>query len=408
MTCGNKTCQNLSEAKSKHLLMVVNEDRFFLSHRLAVALGALSAGWGVTVVAGSTGHDDEICRYGIDFQPIDIDATGASISRESAVVSQLAKIYRRYPDALIHHVGVKMILAGQIALRMTLNRRGGVINAYSGLGRMFASPGSFGAHCILKMLKAFHPGGRCVSIFQNQDDAAVMFKAAVADKWHSELIKGSGVDLEKFHPRFNVGSEYNTENRANTDTEAERRDKKLLRVIFTGRLLRSKGVVELIEAARLLRSKYEGKAEFLICGRPGGGSDGIGEDEMLALTDGNYIKWAGERNDIADLLRESEIMAFPSTYREGVPLSLIEASASGLPIVTCDSVGCRDTVEHGRNGFLVAPHNAAELSERIDLLLSDTSLRLKMGRESRFIAERDYDVRAVVARHLEIYNALYL
>ncbi len=99
-------------------------------------------------------------------------------------------------------------------------------------------------------------------------------------------------------------------------------------------------------------------------------------------------------------------MAFPSYYREGVPKSLIEASAIGRPIVTCDSTGCRDVVDDGVNGFLIEPRNADMLAERLRRLIMDGELRRKMGHASRLKAEREFSIDKVVETHMNIYESL--
>ena len=125
---------------------------------------------------------------------------------------------------------------------------------------------------------------------------------------------------------------------------------------------------------------------------------------MRALCDGKYIQWLGHRTDVRELLMKAHIVAFPSYYREGVPKSLIEASAIGRPIITTNSVGCKDVVEDGVNGFLIPIKNAEALAGRLKQLLDDRELRISMGRKSREFAERDFSIAKVVNTHLEIYG----
>ena len=99
-------------------------------------------------------------------------------------------------------------------------------------------------------------------------------------------------------------------------------------------------------------------------------------------------------------------MAFPSYYREGLPLSLIEAAAIGRPIVTTQWYGCKDTVEEGENGFLVPVRDSAALADRLRTLINDKELRLRMGRRSREKAEKEFDIEQVLSKHLEIYEEL--
>jgi len=124
-----------------------------------------------------------------------------------------------------------------------------------------------------------------------------------------------------------------------------------VRILFTARMIKEKGVFEVIEAANILKEKYKDKIEFLLCGGLDDNPNAISKETMKSICNESYIQWLGYRTDIKDLLEKSHIMAFPSYYKEGLPKSLIEACAIGRPIVTTDSIGCRDAVINGFNGF---------------------------------------------------------
>jgi glycosyltransferase involved in cell wall biosynthesis len=124
------------------------------------------------------------------------------------------------------------------------------------------------------------------------------------------------------------------------------------------------------------------------------------------VTDNKYIKWLGYRTDVRDLLKASHIVAFPSYYGEGIPKSLIEATAIGRPIITTNSVGCKDTVEDGKNGFLIPIKDSKSLAEKLDILFQNKELRLQMGRYSREIAEKFFSLDVVIKKHLDTYNSL--
>ena len=106
------------------------------------------------------------------------------------------------------------------------------------------------------------------------------------------------------------------------------------------------------------------------------------------------------------LLAASHIVAFPSYYREGVPLSLIEACAMGRPIVTTKSYGCKDTVDDGVNGFLVPVKDSAALAEKLRILINDKAMRQRMGLAGRAKAEREFSLDDVVRKHIEIYKKI--
>lgn len=122
--------------------------------------------------------------------------------------------------------------------------------------------------------------------------------------------------------------------------------------------------------------------------------------------DGEYIQWLGHRKDVLELLKSSHIMTFPSWYREGLPKSVIETEAIGRPIVTTDSVGCRDTVIDGVNGYLIPPKNANALADALKKLIDNQSLRKDMGEKAREFAVQKFDIKDVIKVHLDIYKQI--
>lgn len=179
-----------------------------------------------------------------------------------------------------------------------------------------------------------------------------------------------------------------------------------IHIIFTGRMVKEKGVFVLIDAAEELRENYQSKIDFWLCGGLSNNPNAITEEELTSKCDGEYIQWLGFRSDIRSLLQQSSIVAFPSYYREGVPKSLIEACAIGRPIITTNSIGCKDTVEDGFNGFLIPIKNSEALAEKLKILIDNKDLRTTMGINSRRIAERDFSLDNVIEKHLQIYNKL--
>ena len=394
--------------KRGRLIIAVNEDTFFLSHRVSVAEAAKDAGMEVIVTCSDTGHASEIIRRGFIYEPMPIAPRSLSPMDEWRVIRFLASLIRKYPDSILHFVGMKLILAGNIAVRLTPSPRG-IVNAVSGLGILFMNPSGKMQKLLFSVLRlAKNRKIPTRTIFQNFEDQEVFRKAGLIGNNEAAYIKGSGVSLEQFHPAENKEKRtFASASPCDTSSDVSPSESsRNMIVLFAGRLLKSKGVEDIISAAELLRPKWEGRVEFRICGGLSSKINAITKEEMETLTDGRYIKWLGNRSDMDVLMQEADIMVYPSYYREGVPRVLLEASASGLPIITCDSVGCRDTVEDGVNGFLVPPQSPAQIAEKIDRLLSDTPLRIRMGKESRRIAIRDYSLNDVVRAHLAIYTSL--
>lgn len=372
--------------KKGKLFIVVNVDWFFLSHRKDIALRAQQTGWDVTIVTADTGKLKDIEALGLKVLNLPMSRSGMNIVEELKTLNWLRKLYRREKPDVVHHVGMKTILWGTLAAKFS--RVKGVVNAISGLGGFFAEDNKGLLSKVMPMVLRFsHNRPNLLCIFQNDDDWGVYVKHGIIRHEQGRFIKGSGVSLADFcyTPEPEEGK---------------------LKVILTARMIVEKGIFLLTEAAERLSSKYGEKVEFLLIGGLDDHPGAITKEQLDAVCDGKYIQWLGYRTDVRDLLKQCHIVAFPSYYMEGLPKSLIEADAIGRPIITSNSVGCKETVVDGENGFLIQPKDVDALTEKLDLLLGDKELRVRMGKAARAYAEKYFDIEVVIERHLAIYDEL--
>lgn len=368
------------------LFIVVNVDWFFLSHRLPVAFAAKEAGWDVTIITADTGKLKDIEAKGLKVINLPMSRSGMNIFHELGTLRFLKKLYSQEKPDVVHHVGMKTILWGTLAAKFAKVK--GVVNAISGLGGFFAEDNQGLLSKVMpKVLKFSHNRKNLLCIFQNDDDWGLYVKNGIIKHEQGRFIKGSGVSLEEF---------------CYTPEPADGK----IRVILTARMIVEKGIFLLTEAAERLRKKYEDKVEFLLVGGLDDHPGAIAKEQLDAVCDGKYIQWLGYRTDVCDLLKSCHIVAFPSYYMEGLPKSLIEADAIGRPVITSNSVGCKETVIDGETGFLIQPKDVDALTEKLDLLLSNVELRQQMGKKAREYAEKYFDIEVVKQRHLDIYNEL--
>ena len=381
----------------KKLFIIVNVDWFFLSHRLPVALAAQETGWDVSIVTADTGKLKDIAAKGLKTINLPMSRSGMNLMEELGTLNFLRKLYKREKPDVVHHVGMKTILWGTLAAKFAgVN---GVVNAISGLGGFFAEDNmSMLAKVMPKVLKFSHDRKKLLCIFQNDEDKGLYVKNGIIREEQARYIKGSGVDLKEFcYTPEPVVNEYDNQNEKTASK---------LRVILTARMIVEKGIFILTEAAEKLRSKYEDKVEFLLVGGIDDHPGAITKEQLESVCDGKYIQWLGYRTDVKELLQTSHIVAFPSYYMEGLPKSLIEADAIGRPVITCNSVGCKETVIDGYNGYLIPTKNVDALVEKLDILLSDATLRQEMGKNSRKYAEKNFSIDNVIEKHLAIYEEL--
>lgn len=412
----------------KKLFIVVNVDWFFLSHRLPVALAAQKAGWDVTIVTADTGKLKNIEAAGLKTINLPMSRSGMNLKEELGTLLFLLKLYRREKPDVVHHVGMKTILWGTLAARFAKVK--GVVNAISGLGGFFAEDNtSIMAKVVPMVLRFSHDRKNLLCIFQNNEDKGLYVSNKIIKENQARYIKGSGVDLKEFcytpEPGANANDDLNlndNDNHNHNDNHNDNDNENVnglnglgglnslssskLRVILTARMIVEKGIFILTEAAERLRSKYEDKVEFLLVGGIDDHPGAITKEQLDAVCDGKYIQWLGYRTDVKELLQSSHIVAFPSYYMEGLPKSLIEADAIGRPIITCNSVGCKEAVIDGHNGYLIPTKDVDALVEKLDILLSNAKLRQEMGRNARAYAEANFSLDEVIKKHLTIYEEL--
>ncbi|MFI3332118.1 MAG: glycosyltransferase family 4 protein [Rikenellaceae bacterium] len=372
----------------KRLFIVVNIDRFFLSHRKAIALRAQREGFQVTIVTKDSGMFAQIEQLGLQVINMPMNKSGRDLIEEIQTCNFLYKLYSLHRPDIVHHVGLKSILWGSIAAKRAGVK--GVVNAVSGLGVLFAGEGlSITARVILLSLRYALNRKNVAVIFQNHEDRDLFERHRIVTPQSIFMTRGSGVDLDEY-----------------CYTPEPVSDK--VRVLFAARMVVDKGLFVLTDAAHMLKDSYGDRVEFILCGALDDNPNAAQKSDLDRVTDGAYIKWIGHSSNVLAELQACHIFAFPSYYKEGLPKSLIEANAVGRPIVTTDSIGCRDAVVDGYNGYVIPIKRSDLLSERLAALIDNRELRIRMGLRAREFAELHFSIEDVVAEHIKIYNLLML
>ncbi len=364
------------------LLICVNVDWFFLSHRLPLALAAKEQGYEVHIAAADTGKGKEIEDHGLIFHALPISRSGTSPLSELKSLKAIYSLYKRLKPEIIHQVSMKPVIYGSIVTRLFGIR---TINAISGMGYIFTKGRISLVQALMKQMMKWGWNQKMHLIFQNEDDLAQCRELGLLNtKIKPVLIKGSGVDLNLF--QF-------------SDLPANNP----LKIVFPARMLHDKGLVEFIEAAQILAKKWSGKILFQLAGMVDKENPtNIQEEELRAWEVPGYIEWLGFVSDMRSLYKTAELVVLPS-YREGLPKSLIEAMAIGRPIITTDTIGCREVVQPNYNGLLVPIMDGKALANAIEQLLISRETRVEMGLASRKMAEEEFSLEGVILKHLELY-----
>ncbi|MDB5966728.1 MAG: alpha-D-QuiNAc alpha,3-galactosyltransferase [Polaromonas sp.] len=368
----------------RKLLFFVTEDWFFYSHFLVRAQAASRAGFDVAVLTRVNRHATLIEQAGIRVIPLSLDRGSANPLREITVIARVIRVYRDEQPDIVHHVALKPVIYGSIASRYLGIAR--VINAPVGMGYIFSSD-SLKARLlrplVVMLLKLLLQPRRGMVVFENPDDLRGQVESGAVRADHAVLIRGAGVDVDRFKP---------VEPPQTTPV-----------ITLAARMLRDKGVEEFVEAAYLLRQR----GVAVICrlvGRPDHGNPAsLTEKALLKWDEEGIVRWLGHSDDMASVLATTHIACLPS-YREGLPKSLLEALACGLPVVTTDVPGCREVVNDGVNGFLVPARQSVPLANALERLAGDALLRQAFGMQGRLRALNEFSDAVVVKATLAIYD----
>jgi len=366
------------------LLYLITEDWFFCSHFIERAVAAQNAGFDVTVATRVTDHGDAIRGAGLRLVNIDFERRSLNLLKELRTVFEIWRVFRGERPDIVHQIALKPILYGSLAAKLA--GVCAIVNAPVGMGYVFTSS-DWKARALkpltgLGLKWLLNPQGSRV-VFENGDDLKAMVAAGSVRAADAVLIRGAGIDLERF--------------KASAEPPGE------VRVVLVARMLRDKGVGEFVEAARELKARGV-QARFCLVGPPDEGNPAsIAQARLEAWHSEGVIEWLGQRGDIPEVLAGCHVVCLPS-YREGLPKSLLEALAAGRPIVATDVPGCREVVRPGANGLLVPAKNTMALADALQSLIEDPGLRKTMGEAGRRLAEREFSLGKVVAAHLDLYR----
>lgn len=319
---------------------------------------------------------------GIRVINLDVKNTKKSVFADLKLISTYKKIFKTEKPSAVLNFNIKPDIYGCIAASKLKIPS---INNVTGLGRAFEKKGIL--QTIVKILykRAFR-GKHCFVFFQNPDDRQVFLKSKLVKKEKTDLLPGSGVDINFFNPKKLPPPEA----------------KNKIAFAFIGRLVLSKGIGEYIRAAEKIRKKYPDTV-FYVAGNLSENDKGfIGKTEIEKADSSGAIEYCGVITGIRNFLHnKADCVVFPSYYREGVPRVLLEGGAMGKPLIACNAPGTKEPVEDNINGFLCEPKNAEDLSEKIErFILLSRGEKEQMGIASRKIIEQKFDEKFVIEKYI--------
>lgn len=354
------------------ILIIAGASRSLINFRGDLIKDICKQGHHVIAVGPETGYEKELKDIGAQFVQVPCERTGTNPFNDVIYTKNLHSLIKKEKPDIVLGYATKPIIYGPIAAHLAGVRD--IVSLVTGFGYVSNEKNikGFIIRSAIKVLS--YIGFKCSTkvIFQNPDDMDECVSSGLVNKDKCEIVNGSGVSTEKFKPApFPITYTF----------------------LMIGRILRDKGVMEYLEAARMVKRKYP-QVKIQLLGGFDTNPNALNLNSIQPYIDDGSIDYLGKTKDVRPYISNCSVKVLPS-YHEGVPRSVLEAMAMARPIITTDAPGCRETVVDGVNGFLVPVKNADVLAEKMIWMIEHSEETEKMGKESLKICREKFDVKKV-------------
>ncbi len=361
----------------KTIAVVINTSWNIYNFRLGLLKALQENGYKVVAIAPEDDYSPKLEREGIKFFPITM-SMGTNPFEDFKLTTEFYRLYKQAePDVILHYT-IKPNIYGTIAAKM-LNIPS--INNIAGLGTLFVKQGL--VTVLAKKLYKYSQLHAKQIFFQNNDDLKLFSHENLVKKDQCDVLPGSGVNVTEFKP-------------------VEKKEDGVVRFLLIARMLWEKGIGDYVSAAQIIKEKYK-NVEFQLLGfLDVDNPSAISKGQMQTWVDQGLVNYLGTTDNVKKYIGKADCIVLPSFYREGVPRTLLEAASMAKPIITTDSIGCKEVVDHGVNGFLCQPKNSESLAEQIQKIMALTPVeRAEMGQKGREKIINEFDEKIVIGKYLD-------
>lgn len=370
----------------RRIALFANTDWYLFNFRRSLIERLAECGCDPLLITPPGDYGLQLKAMGYRWTPLRLERRSLNPASELRSLYDLTALVAAERAELVHGFTIKSAVYGAWAARLA--GAPARVSSITGLGYVFTSPDLKARAlrpAVRAAMKSALDGPRARLIVQNSDDLAFFRDNGLCQADHLRLIRGSGVDLSRFRP--------STRSRSGPFT-----------VVLAARLLWDKGLADYVDAARRLKAAGA-EIRFLLAGGPDNDNPATVPAEIVRQwANEGAIEWLGHVDDMAALFATVDAVALPSR-REGLPKSLIEGAAAGLPLVTVDAPGCREVVRHGIDGFVLPVGDVDALANAFLQLAGDSDLARRMGRAARQRAG-EFDETLVVDATIDVYNEI--
>lgn len=369
----------------KKILLIANTDWYLFRFRISLARYLKDRGYEVVFVSPSGQYVTQLEEEGFRWLGWEVGRQSTNPIKEGASIIKLLRIIKKEAPDLIHLHTIKPVLYGSLCGWLLKNIS--IVRSITGRGYIFLGR-DIRARVLKPFVKASYSfllnAGRGTVVFENTADRDFFLEQRLVDSENAVVIEGVGVDTDHYLPTPEPDG--------------------IPFILLAGRMLWDKGVGTFVETARLLRSRLP--AKFLLVGQQDQGNPANIPTKLLeGWSREGVVEWQGWVSDMRRVFAICHIVTLPS-LGEGLPTILLEAAASGRPIVATDVPGCRDVVQNGINGYLVPSEDPESLARAIEVLIKDPVLRKTMGASGREMVMKRFSSSIVNSSTLTIYRGL--
>jgi len=352
--------------------------------RLNLARELKKNGYEIIIVAPYDEYS-EIIKKEFKYYNIFMNNKGTNPIEDLKTTIEFYKLYKNIQPDIVLNFTIKPNIYGTIACSLLNNIK--AINNIAGLGNLFIKQNFITK--IAKFLYKYSQNKAYKIFFQNRDDYEMFIKEKIVDKVKCDILPGSGVDIEKFKP-----------------IEIEKKDN-IFKFLLIARMIWDKGIGEYVEAAKIIKQKYN-NVEFFLLGAVGvDNPSAISKQQIKEWEKEKIVKYLGTTDNVKQEIAKVNCIVLPSFYREGTPRTLLESAAMAKPIITTDNVGCKDVVDDGINGYLCEVKNSKDLAHKMEKMLNlSEKKRLEMGKKGREKIINEFDEKIVINKYLEVIKGL--
>ena len=369
---------------TKKIAIVSNTSWSVYNFRLGLLERLKAYGHEVVIVAPKDEFSSKLIAMGFSYEVVKINNYGTNPLNEIKIIQELTQIYKKHQFDFIFHYTIKPNIYGSFAAKRCNIPS---IAITTGLGHLF----SYKSYIVRKFTMSLYRLASHYSKqvwFLNQNDLDTFVNKKIVKPEKTILLHSEGINVQWFKP-----------------TDRKPKNDKIV-FLFAGRILWDKGIKEFAAAAETITKEYKNVEFHLLGFIDPSNPNSVPSAQIQTWQKNKTIKYLGDTDDVRPFIEDCSCLLFPSFYGEGISRILLEASSMGKPIITTDNVGCREIVEHGKNGFLTKPKDVEDIINKIKTFIAiDQKKRDKMGREGRAKVLREFDEEFVIKRYFETLSA---